>query len=240
MNDSSSIKLPRHIAIIMDGNGRWAQKRNLSRPLGHRQGAKAVEATIKAALRHKIKTLSLFAFSTENWGRPSSEVDLLWKLLAQSVDDNLPKLDQENVRIKFIGDLSALDNSLVVKLKSAEQKTANNSRLNLLIAINYSGRQDIIQSAKKLAESTNANWSEQEFSKHLTTAEFGDIDLLIRTSGERRLSNFMLWQCAYAELYFTECKWPDFSAKELDLALDYYTQCERRFGLLSCAEADNA
>jgi undecaprenyl diphosphate synthase len=238
MNDCDSSTIPAHVAIIMDGNGRWAQKRRLNRALGHRQGAKAVEKIIKAAVSNKVSTLSLFAFSTENWGRPSEEVRQLWDLLAQSIDDNLEKIAAQNIKIKFIGDFSALSDQLVQKVDNAMSKTAHNNALNLVIAINYSGRQDIIQAAAQICN-LGLDKSEQAFADNLMTSEFGDVDLLIRTGGEKRISNFMLWQCAYSELYFTDIKWPDFAEHDFAAALEYYAGCNRRFGLVHM-ESHNA
>lgn len=225
--------IPKHVAIVMDGNGRWAEQQDCQRSAGHSAGVKSVEATIRASIKHGVQTLSLFAFSVENWGRPQQEVSFLLDLLSQGINDNLQRLNSEGVRIVVIGDLSPLPTDLLQRLNEACELTRANSRLNLVVAINYSGRWDIVQAASALQQSSTLQITEQEFAKHLSAAEFGDIDLFIRTSGEMRLSNFMLWQLAYSELYFAKCYWPDFSEAEFAMALEHYSKCERRFGLLS-------
>ncbi len=229
-------KIPQHIAIIMDGNGRWALQRNLSRMEGHRQGVRSVRTAVDACLRHQVSTLSLFAFSSENWQRPEDEVDFLMNLFIESIEKEIEELHAEGVALRFIGDCSALSELLQLAIQSVEKLTADNQALRLNIMINYGGRWDIVQATKKIAQciQTQAlhheDITEDVFSQALATATLPDPDLLIRTSGELRISNFLLWQLAYSELYFTAVKWPDFDQTEFEKALAFYALRKRRYG----------
>lgn len=229
-------KIPQHIAIIMDGNGRWALQRNLPRVEGHRQGVRSVRTVIEACLSHQVPILSLFAFSSENWKRPPEEVDFLMQLFVDSVEKEIDELHSAGVALRFIGDCSALSELLQLTIRSVEAMTANNQALNVNIMINYGGRWDITQAAKNVARLVQAgdlqvqDISEDLFSSQLATQTIPDPDLLIRTSGEVRMSNFMLWQLAYSELYFTEVMWPDFDKAEFETALSHYASRKRRYG----------
>lgn len=230
-------KLPQHIAIVMDGNGRWAENRGLPRAEGHSAGADVVKSMVKSCLQKKIAILSLFAFSSENWARPVVEVDFLMQLFIQALGRELPELHQHGVRLHFSGDRSQLSPALCIEMNDAEALTRNNTQLVLNIVINYGGKWDILQAAKNLANQvvnglvSLENIDEAVFSKYLNTADLPDPDLFIRTSGEQRISNFFLWQLAYTELYFTETLWPDFSAAEFEKALNCFSTRKRRFGL---------
>ena len=231
--------VPQHIAIIMDGNGRWAKQRKQPRFMGHRAGVKAVENIVKHCVKSNISVLSLFAFSSENWRRPTKEVSLLMELFALSLKQQAKRLHKNNIRLCIIGDISKFSESLQKQITLAEQLTANNSGLTINIAANYGGRWDITQSVQQLAEKVKAGELEPEditedtIAKGLTTASLTEPDLFIRTGGEQRVSNFLLWQMAYTEFYFTETLWPDFIDTELDKAIDSFCQRERRFGKTS-------
>lgn len=229
--------LPQHIAIIMDGNGRWAHRQGLDRTAGHRQGLEAARDTALACVDAGINNLSLFAFSTDNWRRPKEEVNALLELLADGLRKHLPALLDNGVRVKFIGDLSSFPKSVRLALDQFERQTANCKQLNLLVALNYSGRWDIAEAVRQLADCGHdmATVTEDDIAAHLATAQVPQLDLLIRTSGELRLSNFMLWQTAYTELYFTEVLWPEFGPAEFQQALVAYAARERRFGTTSPA-----
>lgn len=222
--------IPRHVAIVMDGNGRWAKKRNMPRLYGHRKGVEAVRTTIEAAAKVGIKNLSFFAFSSENWKRPQEEVEGLMKLFLSSLKLEIPKLKKNNIRVKFIGDLERFSQQLQESIKSSEEMTRNCSLLTVNFCVNYGGRWDIIQAVQKLV---GQNLDEEAFDKAMALAESGNVDLFIRTSGEQRISNFMLWQIAYSELYFTPVLWPDFGEKDFIDALNWYATRERRFGKTS-------
>lgn len=236
LKKTADAHLPRHVAIIMDGNGRWAAGKGLPRVEGHRQGMKAVRRTVKAATRRGIDHLTLFAFSSENWRRPRDEVDALMGLLRIYLNREIKKLHKEGVRIRFIGDRSALAGDIRRHLQEAEKLTQSNTRLILNIALNYGGRQDILQAARTLARAcadgriTADDIDEEALSRHLFTRDMPDPDLLIRTSGEQRISNFLLWQCAYAEFVFTDTLWPDFDNTDFDDAVGAFMQRERRYG----------
>lgn len=245
---------PQHIAIIMDGNGRWAQKRHLPRLAGHARGVKRVREMVEACIHHHIPYLTLFAFSTENWRRPMDEVAGLMRIFVEALEREVEKLDSNAVRLKIVGDISAFDAQLQDLIHAAEERTAKNTALTLSIAANYGGRWDIGQamfswvrtqlSPNPLThrwdwmhlmtslEKAQQNWSdtERDLCSQLSLAYAPDPDLLIRTGGERRISNFMLWQMAYTELYFTDRLWPEFNADALDEALDWFIHRERRFG----------
>lgn len=230
--------LPQHIAIVMDGNGRWAKKRFLPRTAGHHAGRKTVEKMIKAALERQIKVLTLFAFSSENWHRPNEEVSTLMNMFMQGLTDHSEALHQQQVRLRFIGHIQALEPALQKKIHEAERLTAANDRLQLVLAINYGGQLDIVQAAQQLAEQVRQQQLKTEditpesFTAALYTGDLPPPDLFIRTSGELRLSNFLLWQLAYSELYFTDTLWPDFDEKALDLAIEAFSKRQRRFGKL--------
>ncbi|SMF96899.1 undecaprenyl diphosphate synthase [Methylomagnum ishizawai] len=229
-------RLPRHVAIIMDGNGRWAKQRFLPRTAGHRAGVGAVRKTVEYCLAKGIEALTLFAFSSENWRRPVQEVSLLMELFIATLEREAQKLHENGVRLRVIGEREAFAPALQDKIAASEALTQGNQRLNLNIAANYGGRWDIVQAARRLAELAGrgamraAEIDETAFAAHLALAELPEPDLFIRTGGERRISNFLLWQLAYTELYFTPVLWPDFDEKVLDLALEDYAGRQRRFG----------
>jgi len=232
MEGVSPYILPRHIAIIMDGNGRWAHARGLPRVAGHREGAKAVRRTIQAAIDHGVRWLTMFAFSSENWARPETEIADLTGLLRHYLRHELAELHENGVRLHVIGERSRFGPAMAAELAAAEARTAGNDRLNLVMALSYGGRADIVEAAKRaLAAGIPASeLTEQNFAGFLATAGIPDPDLLIRTSGEERISNFLLWQIAYAELFFTDVLWPDFDATHFAAALTAFSTRERRFG----------
>lgn len=229
-------ELPQHVAIIMDGNGRWAESRGLSRSDGHEAGYKALRQIVEKAAELELKTLSVFAFSTENWRRPDDEIQALMSLFLLALESEADSLFSNNVRLKFIGDLSGFSSELQIKIQEVEARTEKNTGLNFVVAVNYGGRWDVMQACKTLCHQVEAGEKaidelvESDLSGVLSTAEFGDPDLFIRTSGETRISNFFLWQLAYAELYFTQKYWPDFSVDDFQEALQSFGQRERRFG----------
>jgi undecaprenyl diphosphate synthase len=229
-------RLPRHIAIIMDGNGRWAKQRFLPRTAGHRSGVGAVRKTVEHCLARGIRALTLFAFSSENWRRPPQEVSLLMELFVASLERETRKLHENGVRLRVIGDRSAFAGILQDRIASSEELTRQNERLDLVIAANYGGRWDIVQAARRLAEQAQrgelqaADIDAERFESCLALADLPEPDLFIRTGGEQRISNFLLWQLAYTELYFTPVLWPDFDEKALDQALESYAGRQRRFG----------
>ena len=231
--------LPRHIAIIMDGNGRWAKRRFLPRIAGHKAGVDTVREIVKACAKKKIEVLTLFAFSSENWQRPEEEVSFLMKLFLATLEREARKLHEQNIQLRVIGDRSRFNETLRQFMQNAEELTANNTGLKLVIAANYGGRWDICEAAKKLAVRIEQGQlkSEQITSEMinaiLSLSDLPAPDLFIRTSGEQRISNFLLWQLAYTELYFTDVYWPDFTAEELEKALTFYAKRERRFGCTS-------
>lgn len=228
--------VPRHLAVIMDGNGRWAKKRFLPRFAGHRKGVEAVRDLVRACLERGISYLTLFAFSSENWRRPAEEVGLLMQLFVSALQKEVAALARHGVRLRVIGDLSRFDPQLQELIRQAEAATAGNSALHLSIAANYGGRWDILQACNRLAaekpEQAGA-WTEDDLAPHLAMAFAPEPDLFIRTGGEQRISNFLLWQLAYSELYFTDTLWPEFDAAALDQAIASYASRERRFGRTS-------
>jgi undecaprenyl diphosphate synthase len=232
MADLSSRPIPQHIAIIMDGNGRWAAARGLPRVAGHREGAKAVRRTIEAAVAQGVRYLTLFAFSSENWRRPAGEVADLTFLMKHYLRSELAELHDKGVCLKVIGERERFGPQLSAELAEAEAKTADNTRLTLVMALSYGGRADIVTAARRIIEAGMAPemLNEQIFARYLSTDGIPDPDLLIRTSGEERISNFLLWQLAYAEMFFTDVLWPDFGADDFARALDEYATRERRFG----------
>jgi undecaprenyl diphosphate synthase len=233
---ASGDRAPRHVAIIMDGNGRWAAARDLPRVAGHRAGAQAVRRTIEAAIRHGVRWLTLYAFSSENWRRPASEVLDLTGLLRHYLKNEVAELARQEVRLRFIGDLSRFDPDVQNDLRAAARDTAANTRLNLTIALSYGARAEIIAAARRIAEAAQAGrldpaaLDEATFGAMLATNGTPDPDLILRTSGEQRLSNFLLWQAAYAELLFLDVLWPDFSEQHFVAALEQFARRERRFG----------
>jgi undecaprenyl diphosphate synthase len=235
--------LPRHVAVIMDGNGRWAQRRALPRHLGHRAGAKAVRATVEGCARRGIEALTIFAFSSENWQRPQDEVTRLMELFVESIDKEVDELHRNGIRVRFIGELSRLRAGLDAKIAAAESRTAANQRMTLYIAISYGGRWDIVEAARKLAARAVAGEIKPEaidetlFAAQLQLAGAPEPDLFIRTGGESRISNFLLWNLAYSELYFCDTLWPDFDDAALDAALRFYASRQRRFGLTDAQAA---
>jgi len=237
------MSLPRHLAIIMDGNGRWAQRRRRPRMIGHRAGARAVNRTIDFCLDKGIGVLTLFAFSSENWGRPQEEVDALMKLFLHALDREVEELQRRGVQVRFIGDRARFAPTIARRMDAAEQATAGNDRLVLAIAASYGGRQDIAQAARTLAAEVAAgrlapeDITEDLLGRHVALSDLPPPDLFIRTGGDTRVSNFLLWQLAYTELWFTEALWPEFDADILQQALDAYAQRERRFGLTSAQVA---
>ena len=229
-------KLPNHIAIIMDGNGRWAKQRNKNRIYGHNQAKKSVKECVEYCVEHKIKFLSLFTFSTENWNRPKLEVKGLMKLLNIVIKDEINHLIEQNIKIKIIGDISKIPKKTEINLKKAIDKTKNNSGLTLILAINYSGKWDILNATKKILIDKNQIdlkiFNDNIFENYLTTANIPEPELIIRTSGEHRISNFYLWQAAYSELFFIDILWPDFNKKELNNVIFEFQNRKRRFGSL--------
>lgn len=233
---SSSDSIPKHIAIVMDGNGRWAKKRLLPRAMGHREGLKATRKIIEATANAGVKVLTLFAFSSENWNRPEEEVSALMDLFVNALEKEVSQLDEKGVRIQFIGDRSKFHSALQEKINEAELATSDNESFLLNIAANYGGRWDVVNAAKSLYKNVISNEvdidkvDEEEFSKYLSTSPQIDPDLFIRTAGEQRVSNFLMWQLAYTELYFADVLWPDFDEKQLQIALQNYAQRKRKFG----------
>ncbi len=242
MDSKSNInldKLPKHIAVIMDGNGRWAKQKGMPRVFGHRNGVTAVREITEGAAEIGVKYLTLYAFSTENWSRPSFEVSALMRLLVETVRKELATLTKNNIRLQAIGDLSRLPDSSRKALLEGIEKTKNNTRMTLILALNYSARWEIMQAVKTVAqkvsdkELTPDQINEQVFEGALSTAGIPDPELLIRTSGETRISNFLLWQIAYSELYFTSVFWPEFRKEHLHKAIEDFQNRERRFGKTS-------
>ena len=232
----SNMVIPAHVALILDGNGRWAKKRGLPRTFGHKEGCITVEKTVETAARMGIKYLTVYGFSTENWNRPDSEVAALMKLLESYLKNCIRTANKNNMRVRVIGELSRLSESFQKKIQELEEVSAANTGLNLTIAINYGSRDEMLRAMKhmftdiKNGRITEEEINEKTFSGYLDTRELPDPDLLIRTSGEQRLSNYLLWQLAYSEFYFTDVPWPDFHKKELELAVEAYNKRDRRFG----------
>ena len=243
MMDANEVVMPKHIAIIMDGNGRWAEKRFLPRALGHQAGVKVVRKIVEYCAQQQIKVLSLFAFSSENWRRPPDEVALLMALFMLTLQQEINRLDRNNIRLHFIGDRTALSKALQAKMQAAEQQTQHNTALHLVIAVNYGGKWDITQSVQKIITKMAAGEldiqapiNHELIQQHLSISSLPEPDLFIRTGGEQRISNFLLWQLAYTEFYFTPTLWPDFNQEVLKTAIDDFKNRERRFGGLSKKE----
>lgn len=230
------MNIPQHVAIILDGNGRWAKSKGMPRNYGHMEGAKTVEKICEEAWRMGIKYLTVYAFSTENWKRPKDEVDALMKLLRNYMKTCLKTAEKNDMVVRVIGDKTGLDDDIREKIDELEKASANNGRLNFQIAINYGSRDEIVRSVRKVMEDVKAGkidtdqMDEAMFDSYLDTAGIPSPDLLIRTSGEQRLSNFLMWQLAYTEFYFTDVPWPDFSKEELVKAIEQYNKRDRRFG----------
>lgn len=231
---------PKHVAVIMDGNGRWAKARGLPRVAGHRQGAESARRIVKLALEAGVEYLTLFGFSSENWSRPKDEVGELMKLLRFYLRSETAEFHKNNARLRVIGDRTGFDEDIIELIKNAESLTADNDGITVVIALNYGGRHDIAQAARRIAlrsveegHAPSVQEIEAQFDAHLMTAGMPEPDLLIRTSGEQRISNFLLWQCSYAEFFFTDTLWPDFDKADLDDALSAYAGRDRRYGGLT-------
>ena len=231
----TSPDVPRHIAIIMDGNGRWAKRRLMPRVAGHRKGVEALRGVIRACAERGVSHLTVFAFSSENWRRPQEEVTLLMELFMRALENEVARLHENDIRFRVIGDLSGFSERIQTLIRDAETLTLNNTRLTFTVAANYGGRWDIVQAVKRLMELGVAPDAVNEalLAQQLSVADVPEPDLFIRTGGEQRISNFLLWQLAYTELYFTDALWPDFDAKALDAAITSYRARERRFGRTS-------
>jgi len=234
--DRPHVRVPAHVAIIMDGNGRWARQRGLPRASGHQAGAKSVRAVVEESVRCGVKVLTLFAFSSENWRRPASEVNLLMELFLNTLRVEVKRLMEHDVRLRIIGDITPFSASLQSQVAQAEEATRDNRALTLQIAVNYGGRWDIAQAVRALAEDVAAqrlqpdDIDELSIAARLSCADVPDPDLFIRTGGEKRISNFLLWQCAYTELYFSDLMWPEFDGDAFVAALNDFTRRQRRFG----------
>ncbi|MEP6899690.1 MAG: polyprenyl diphosphate synthase [Rhodanobacter sp.] len=236
MSGAEAAAVPRHVAIVMDGNGRWARARHRPRSFGHNAGRKAVREVIEACLREGVQALTLFAFSSENWQRPQDEVGALMELFVRALDKEVDELHGHGVRLRFIGDLEAFDEPLRRRMQASMIRTAGNDKLQVNIAVNYGGRWDIVQAARQAAEAVARGdlrideIDETRMNRWMNLAELPPLDLFIRTGGEYRISNFLLWQAAYAEFYFTDTLWPDFDQACLGRAIQDYARRERRFG----------
>ena len=237
MNSKSS--KPKHIIIIMDGNGRWAEQNGLTRSAGHKAGVKALRNLIEYAVQLELKTLTVYAFSRENWQRPKKEVELLLDLFISSLESEVKDLHENNIKLNFIGETDKFSEKLKKSMSKSESLTSNNSKLTLNVALNYSGRWDVYKALLSIIDDMTAkkitknDVNEELINTKLSLADYDEPDLLIRTGGEKRLSNYLLWQIAYTELYFTNTLWPDFNTDQFDLALDWYTKRQRRFGKTS-------
>jgi undecaprenyl diphosphate synthase len=231
--------IPKHTAIIMDGNGRWAEQKGMPRIFGHQNGVTAVRRIVEAASKFNIKYLTLFTFSIENWDRPRSEVDTLMGLLVQTLKDQFEDMFKNNIKLNAIGDLDTLPGEVREELYTIIESTKNNTGMTLTLALSYGGKQEIFKAVKEISEKVKNdiicldNFDDSVINDHLYTSNLPDVDLLIRTSGEKRISNFLLWQIAYAELYFTDVYWPDFTEEDLEKAIVEYQNRERRFGKTS-------
>jgi len=236
MSDQQEEAGPQHIAIIMDGNGRWAKQRGQARALGHRAGVKATRNVVEACAQRGVKCLTLFAFSSENWNRPADEVSSLMSLFLEVLQREVDVLNKNDIRVRFIGERSQLSERLQKRLAKAEEQTAGNARMDLVLAVAYGGRWDIVKAAQQVAADVAAgklaasDIDDTHLQQYLSLTGLSEPDLLIRTGGERRISNFLLWDLAYAELYFTDVLWPDFADSDLDAAIEFFSHRERRFG----------
>lgn len=234
--DTEKDSLPKHVSLVMDGNGRWAKMHNKPRMSGHRAGADALKRVIQAAVKYHIDVLSVFAFSSENWSRPQQEVHYLMRLFLNALKNQVKEISKHNIQIRVIGNLAGFSKEIQEQIAKAEGLTKHNTGLKFVVAANYGGRWDIVQAVQKIALDIQTGTlslsevSQESFARHLVTHDLPDPDLLIRTSGEERISNFFLWQSAYSELYFTKTLWPDFTEEDFVKALDAYVKRERRFG----------
>lgn len=230
------MNIPNHVAIILDGNGRWAKKRMMPRQYGHAKGAQVVEQICEDAWNMGIKYLTVYAFSTENWNRPDNEVKILMDIFSKYMVDKLQKVGQKNMKIRFIGERSKLDEAMIEKIETLEQSTKDNTGLNFTVALNYGSRDEMVRAMREMAADVKseklaiADITEETYQTYLDTRDLPDPDLLIRTSGEQRLSNYLLWQLAYTEFYFTDVMWPDFDKAELAKAIEWYSDRDRRYG----------
>ncbi len=236
-NSQDNNNIPRHVAVIMDGNGRWAKKRGLPRKLGHKKGTESARSIVKNAANAGVKYLTLFGFSSENWNRPKDEIEELMKLLRHYLRSETAEFHKNNARLSVMGDRGAFDADIIELIENAEDLTKDNDSIHVIIALNYGGRNDIIQAAQKLVEQAAKTGkapviTEELMSNNLLSSSIPDPDLLIRTSGEQRISNFLLWQCAYSEMVFTDTLWPDFNEIDFKNALCEYASRDRRFGAL--------
>ena len=236
INEELGLKIPQHVAVILDGNGRWAKKRMMPRQYGHAKGAQVVEQICEDAWNMGIQYLTVYAFSTENWNRPDSEVKILMDIFSKYMVDKLQKVGQKNMKIRFIGERSRLDKAMIEKIENLEESTKDNTGLNFTVALNYGSRDEMVRAMRKMAAEIKEgklepeDITEEKYNTYLDTAELPDPDLLIRTSGEQRLSNYLLWQLAYTEFYFTDVMWPDFNKEELAKAVEWYANRDRRYG----------
>ena len=230
--------IPKHVAIIMDGNGRWAKDKGLPREFGHQNGVNSVKSIVQEAYKSGIEYLTLYAFSIENWDRPSDEVSSLMSLLVSTLRDEFDEIFDKDIKLNAVGEINSLPKEVVSELEFIINKTKNNRKMNLTLALSYGGKQEIFNAVKMIADKVKNNlielnnFDDSIINSHLYTKNLPDVDLLIRTSGEQRISNFLLWQIAYAELYFTDVYWPDFSKDDFNLALENYKSRERRFGII--------
>ena len=231
--------IPKHVAIIMDGNGRWAKDKGLPREFGHQNGVNSVKSIVQEAYKSGVEYLTLYAFSIENWDRPSDEVSSLMSLLVSTLRDEFDEIFDKDIKLNAVGEINSLPKEVVTELEFIINKTKNNRKMNLTLALSYGGKQEIFNAVKMIADKVKNNlielnnFDDSIINSHLYTKNLPDVDLLIRTSGEQRISNFLLWQIAYAELYFTDVYWPDFSKDDFNLALENYKSRERRFGKTS-------
>jgi undecaprenyl diphosphate synthase len=235
-SNSAGSSLPRHVAVVMDGNGRWANKRHLPRAAGHKAGVKATRAIVENCAKKGIEALTIFAFSSENWNRPKDEVSSLMSLFVSTITAEVKKLDKKNVRVRFIGDRTRFSEKLQQSIEKSEQLTRDNTGLQLNIAANYGGRWDIVNACRRLAQAVKYgavavdDIDEEMFDSSISLSEVPAPDLFVRTGGEQRISNFLIWQLAYSELYFVDTLWPDFSDEDFEASLDWYAGRQRRFG----------
>ncbi len=235
-SESTDTALPRHIAVVMDGNGRWANKRHLPRAAGHKAGVNATRKLVENCAKNRIEALTIFAFSSENWNRPEAEVSSLMALFIATISIEVKKLHKKNVRVRFIGERTRFSEKLQKSINQSEQLTQANTGLQLNIAANYGGRWDVVEACKSLIRDVTENnkdiseINEESFNQHVALTELPAPDLFIRTGGEQRISNFLIWQTAYSELFFVDTLWPDFSEEDLDAALNWYAGRQRRFG----------
>ena len=227
------MKIPTHIAFIMDGNGRWARKRGLPRTVGHKKGVESLEKVVNACIERNVKVVSVYAFSTENWNRPKMEINALFGMITEFTRTKLDEYSNRNIKVVFMGDITQLPKDCQDSIKTIIEKTKNNNTLTLNICLNYSGRQEILYAVNDILSSGKKSITEQEFKSYMFSKNLPDPDIVVRSSGEMRLSNFMLYECAYSELIFIDDLWPDFNSKTVDKIIDIYQNRDRRFGAIS-------